>query len=75
MKRTEVDGIIKKIRENQKRLEVCALHDFKPMGERPLGDRFKCKNCQGEVDFHAAHWYKGGLEHAKNENERKNAKL
>lgn len=62
---SEVKQIWEQVQANHRTLEACVRpHDFQPLGERPLFDRFKCSRCGGEVDGINARWYTDGLRDA-----------
>jgi hypothetical protein len=47
-------------------LDACqGPHDFLDITpEKPIGKRYRCSLCRGEVDAHAERWYRQGIEHA-----------
>jgi hypothetical protein len=47
--------------ENSRRLDSCAQHDFAKIEPwQPLRGRWRCRNCQGEIDNHVHHWFEIG---------------
>lgn len=65
--KTDTRQILDRVIENNKKLDSCSKHDFKPIGQKKIvGNRYKCTNCEGEVDSINASWYNKGLEHGGN---------
>jgi hypothetical protein len=55
-------------RENAKRLNSCAQHDFESIPDLQSDQsdqRFVCKKCGGRLDVVSVIWYQLGLEHAR----------
>lgn len=50
---------------NGRRLAACAGHQFVPVDPSRVAfaARYRCLNCQGDVDSHAVHWYLAGRAH------------
>jgi lipopolysaccharide biosynthesis regulator YciM len=66
LRRETMLQLLSQVRENQARLESCSGHEFEDITpQKTLGKRYRCKNCHGDVDAHAHHWYCLGLEHAR----------
>jgi hypothetical protein len=65
-----IDGIelMKKIKENHRKLDGCCFHEFTidATTDKKLDKRYRCVNCDGEVNAMAKHWYEKGIEQAKN---------
>lgn len=62
--RSELLSIWDRVRANQARLEACHRHDFVALQpEKPMGGKFQCSACGGDVDHHAVWWYRKGLAH------------
>jgi hypothetical protein len=60
------------VKENSRKLNNCKLHNFQDITpDRKIGKRYKCKNCNGELDGINVHYYERGLEHGINLVERK----
>jgi|GEM_PF-1496045 len=60
----ESAALLQKVRENHRRLDGCGRHAFVDITpEKPLGKRYRCTGCEGEVDQHARYWYERGLQH------------
>ena len=60
-----IRDIWRQAQENQRRLDSCPGHEFEPIGDAPLNRRERCRACDGEVDVHAARWYRLGLDHGR----------
>lgn len=58
--------IAKKVKENQARLEACKYHNFQLTEKQ---GRYKCTNCNGEVDSINKSWYELGIEHGRKQEE------
>lgn len=59
--RKSVFQIAAEVKANQKRLNDCLYHAFEPLPPiRLVNQRYRCTQCDGEVDFHAWHWHKQG---------------
>lgn len=70
--RPAVDSILVEVRANLAKLDACHRHDFVGVADGAIKckdglayQRYRCTNCGGKVDAHAARWYRLGLEHAK----------
>lgn len=65
--RDEIVAIAEQVKANSQRLRACPWHEFERI-PRPddngqqarLGDRYRCRHCQGEVDASAYHWHQQG---------------
>jgi len=56
------------VRANGLKLDACTLHAFGLIGfldQPPLGRRYRCSRCGGEVDSQARNWYDLGLKHGR----------
>lgn len=58
--------IMEDIRNNNKLLESCNLHDFsiEVPQKHTILSKWKCSNCGGIVDSTQKQWYEKGLNHA-----------
>lgn len=65
--------IFERIKANQAKLDSCSKHSFSvpidrrtmlPLTKPEFGCRWRCENCQGEVDGIARVWFNRGVEHA-----------
>ncbi len=67
-RRAHLQGIWGKAVANGKALDACERHrftiDLTP--DKPLGKRWQCRHCGGEVDAHAKYWYELGCLQADN---------
>lgn len=64
--RAEVSEIFKQVKRNHQRLAVCDHHIFKDITpDKPLGKKYRCSRCQGEVDSQAYYWFTKGQEQAR----------
>jgi len=65
--REQAEKIMAEVRENNKKLDSCMLHDFSIdlMPERPIamGNKWQCSKCGGKVDHDRKRWYELGLMH------------
>lgn len=64
--RKEQMKILEEIRENNKRLGSCNLHDFSieiPQKYSKYDMKYQCKYCEGIVDSNRKLWYEKGLAH------------
>lgn len=63
----KVDEIWKQVVENHVKLASCEQHEFTIdlFPDRPVGKRWKCTHCGGEVDSNSKDWYERGLEHGR----------
>lgn len=59
----DLDKMKDAAKENQKRLETCADHDFQAITPGLFGTKFWCYRCNGQVDGLTAKWYKIGRQH------------
>jgi hypothetical protein len=60
--------LLAQVQANAARLRDCPRHTFERLpGSQPLRHRYRCTNCEGEVDGHAHFWYEIGREHGKKE--------
>lgn len=66
----------KQVKENSKTLEACPGHNFSidVTPEKPIGKRWKCENCGGEVDSPAKAWYEKGRKHERAKEVEQNAR-
>jgi hypothetical protein len=56
--RLDTDKIVREVQENYRRLGGCAQHVFEKIEPwQPLRGRWRCRNCQGEIDNHAHTWF------------------
>lgn len=60
----DIKNIAAQVKINHEALTACAGHAFAVIDSTKLMPRYRCANCGGEVDSHAAHWYQRGREHA-----------
>lgn len=60
--------IFKQAKENHRKLNSCASHVF-VMTSNPdiLKRKFRCSNCQGEIDDIAHDWYQKGFQDGYNQ--------
>lgn len=67
MSPAETKALVEQIRENLDKLDRCAgPHAFESLpnpGRSLLARRYRCANCEGEVDVTAHRWYQRGLAH------------
>lgn len=64
----DIKGLMAEVKTNFAKLDACpGPHDFEAVDRKPLPNKYRCKVCGGEVDGHAAHWYRKGLEHGGSE--------
>lgn len=63
MTRDEAHRLLAEVKENHARLDACVAHRFSALEPGKLGSRYRCDVCGGEVDAHAAHWYRTGRLH------------
>lgn len=64
--RKEQMKILEEIRENNKRLDSCNLHDFSieiPLNHSKYEMKYQCRYCKGIVDSNRKIWYEKGLNH------------
>lgn len=55
--------LLDEVMANQKLLEECKDHHFRPITPGLFGTRYKCYACKGEVDGLSAKWYERGRIH------------
>lgn len=54
------------VKRNHQRLAECGHHIFKDITpDKPLGKKYRCSRCQGEVDSQAYYWFTKGQEQAR----------
>lgn len=59
-----VHEIWAKVKANHACLDACPNHHFERLpGTDGLRARYRCRNCTGEIDGHAHHWYALGRLH------------
>ena len=66
--RREMLEIWEEVKANHQRLKACVgPHDFSidAAPNRPIGKRWRCSKCGGEVDHIVKTWYEQGLEHGR----------
>jgi len=68
MDKHTMDDLWLQVRKNHQKLDSCQRHDFSidMNPEKPVGKKYQCTRCGGEVDLSAKHWYEKGLAHAEN---------
>lgn len=56
--------VLAEVKANSAKLDACPRHDFEPVpGARVVfgqPDRYRCRQCGGEVDRHAYYWHEQG---------------
>lgn len=58
----EIRAIALQVKANTERLKACTGHDFAPVPGLPaLRRRYRCRQCQGEIDHTAHTWYQRGI--------------
>ena len=63
--RDEIRAIAEQVKANSAKLRACPWHEFEVIPRDQgitarMNDRYRCKHCQGEVDFSAYHWHEQG---------------
>lgn len=59
--RDEIQAIAEQVKANHAKLQACAYHQFEALITAPPGrGRYRCRNCQGEVDAIAYRWHELG---------------
>lgn len=64
MNKQEAHSLLREVRENQDRLRNCKVHSFGPvLGDKvtPLGNRYQCKKCLGNMKSHDIYVYAQGF--------------
>lgn len=68
----KIKGTLAIIRDNQRRLDGCAGHDFSSIGDGSnalalfgIAVYVRCTHCGGEIEAEAASWYERGIEHGR----------
>lgn len=64
LQRADIFGIAEQVKKNHAALNGCAGHAFTAINPGGFMTKFRCANCNGEVDHHAHHWYVQGRKHA-----------
>jgi hypothetical protein len=58
---SRVSEIFAQVKENHRKLAECDCHTFIDITpDKPLGKKYRCTACTGEVDSHAHYWYEKG---------------
>lgn len=58
-------AILLEVRENHARLEACPRHEFDVIEPvKVIGNRYRCKACQGTTDSHGYFWWNRGMKDA-----------
>jgi hypothetical protein len=61
MERNVFNEVLNNVKENRRKLDSCNYHEFEDMtSDKLIGKKYKCKNCQGEVDGLSFYWYNLG---------------
>lgn len=57
----EIRAIAEQVKANSAKLRACPWHEFEELITAPPGrGRYRCRNCQGEVDASAYLWHQWG---------------
>lgn len=57
----EMGRLFQQVKENHKRLAGCAHHNFADITpDKPLNKKYRCQNCQGEIDSTQYLWFTRG---------------
>lgn len=56
-----------KVKVNRELLDGCEYHNFSIdlLPEKAMGKRWRCTNCEGEVNSENKYWYELGIKHRK----------
>lgn len=58
-------AILLEVRENHAKLTDCPRHEFELIEPaKPIGNRYRCKACQGTIDGHGYFWWNRGVKDA-----------
>ena len=61
--RAEVDALFQQVKENHRRLADCSGHTFTDTTpDKPIGKKYRCSHCLGEIDSQAYYWFTKGVE-------------
>lgn len=63
--KAEAQAIWEQVKANGARLDGCAgPHEFQDTTpDKPIGKRYRCSKCTGEVEGSNVRWYEAGLKH------------
>jgi len=62
LRKDKIKEIWEQVKVNSALLDSCSKHNFELMKDRK-DRRYKCTNCNGELDTVNVIWYNKGLEH------------
>jgi len=61
----EVKSVIEQVQENNRKLNSCSYHEFEQSGQTSMlrsltHQKYICRHCGGEVDYHKWRWHELG---------------